>query len=204
MIFFKSRANTARIFELLFVNRVLAVCLMSGISVAAFSAHCSTLTLNPHGQIAAWRETEETDANYCCRWWEVFRHWPCSTHTHTNTHIKLCHWAGKPFWCETQRDLRGFWRREHKQIHLPSFTVIVSSSIKYKQACVSACKDTHTHTHTNPSQDHLANGVVRGTYEQAVSHMNISFWGWTGCLKHWCLQTFSLEMSDHVCEHIFR
>ncbi len=49
----KSRAEAARIFELLLVNRVLAVCLVSGVSVAVFSAHCSTLTLNPHGQIAA-------------------------------------------------------------------------------------------------------------------------------------------------------
>lgn len=73
---------------------------------------------------------------------------------------------------------------------------LLDSSLSPLQSNTNRHVQVHTRTHTrrNPSQDHLANSVVRGTYEQAVSHMNISYWGWTGWLKRWCLQTVPLEL----------
>lgn len=160
--------------------------LMSGVSVAVVSAHCSTLTLSPHGQTTAvvciclFRLTLSLSSS--CRWY-VFRHRPSSTHIQKHTFSFATghgHTAGK----RSDVKPREIWEASrgestNKYIFPPwlSLSPLQSNTNRHVQV------HTRTRTHRNPSQGHLANSVVRGTYEQAVSHVNISCWCWTGWLK---------------------
>lgn len=137
--------------------------------------------------------------------WCVFRHYHFDHPHHACAHTLLALPQGSATQLGSSSDVkpREIWdalRGKSTNKYVFSSTLIVTSSVKHKQACASAYEDTEMQKSiSRPLSKHCC--LV--SYEKDVSHMNISCWASTGWMKPWCFQTYSLLMSDHVCKPFF-